>query len=166
LRYWLFFSKSLENVETAVKHLLWGFPSKDRIKEKDEKTTEEKWEKFLGYYNSIKPLDVVFFQIQNSEKKFYIHAIGIVRDKYYDDQTLIWSDEKKNRAVLYPWRVSFGIIIYSEEPFKEFNVPKERYLAGYGIAELTEDEVSDIIRSVERKLKVTISFYKKEDLSS
>jgi hypothetical protein len=51
-----------------------GFPSKDRIKEKDEKPTEGKWEKFLGYYNSIKPLDMVFFQVQNSEKKFYIHA--------------------------------------------------------------------------------------------
>jgi hypothetical protein len=85
-----------------------------------------------------------------------------VRDKYYDDQTLIWSDEKKSGTVLYPWRVSFSIIIYSKEPFKEFNVPKERYLAGYGIAELTEDEVSDIIKSVEGKLKVTISFYRKE----
>jgi len=166
LRYWLFFSKSLGNIESAVKHLLWGFPSKDRIKEKDEKTAEEKWEKFLEYYNSIKPLDIVFFQVQNSEKKFYIHAIGVVRDRYYDDQTLIWSDEKKSRAVLYPWRVSFSIIIYSKEPFKEFNVPKERYLAGYGIAELTKAEVSDIIISVEGKLKVTMRFYKKEDSSS
>jgi hypothetical protein len=102
LRYWLFFSKSLENVETAVKHLPWGFLSKDRIKEKNEKTAEEKWEEFLGYYNNIRPLDIVFFRVQNSERKFYIHAIGIVRDKYYDDLTLIWSNEKKYRAVLYP----------------------------------------------------------------
>jgi len=71
LRFWLFFSKSLENIETAVKHLLWGFPSKDRIKEKDEKTTEEKWEKYLGYYNSKVYLDLTQEDLEQELSKLF-----------------------------------------------------------------------------------------------
>lgn len=106
------------------------------------------WRKFVEVYNSIKEFDVVFFQIAGSGN---IHALGIVSGNFYDDQTLIWPLEFKNKQVLFPWRVKFSIILFSEESIATHYVSKEDYLDGYGIGKLNDQEVRNILDELEER---------------
>jgi len=62
------------------------------------------WRPFFHLYNQVTAGDVVFFQLA---EKGDIHAVGVVKDRFYDDQTPIWPEEINRGAVLFPWRVSF-----------------------------------------------------------
>jgi hypothetical protein len=103
----------------------------------------------------IKPFDVVIFQIAGTGE---IHAIGIVKGTFYDDETPIWPDEIKQNRVLFPWKVSFCSIIFSKNPFDKIYIKIEKYIDGYGIGELTEHEFRGIITKVQEQLKVDINF--------
>ena len=110
------------------------------------------WRSFIRLYNRIKPFDTVFFQIAKTGE---IHAIGIVKETYYDDQTPVWPLEKK--IVLFPWRVSFCTILFSEKPFVSHFVKIENYVDGYGIGELAEHEYRRILTKIQKQLNVDLN---------
>ncbi|MCC5998118.1 MAG: hypothetical protein LM573_03490 [Thermofilum sp.] len=144
MSYWLFSSRNIENIEKAKEELLWGFW------DREAGTKQRKyWRDFIRLYNRIKPFDVVVFQIAQTGE---IHAIGIVKETYYDDQTPIWPEEKNENRVLFPWKVSFCNIIFSKTPFISHFVKIERYIDGYGIGELHEHEFRNILEKIQERL--------------
>jgi len=146
---WLFSSKNIENIEVAKERLLWGFWDR----EAGEKQRRN-WRVFIKLYNKIKPFDIVVFQIAKTGE---IHAIGIVKETYYDDQTPIWPVEQKQNRVLFPWKVSFCNLIFSKKPFVSHFVNIESYVDGYGIGELREYEFRRILTEVQKQLNVDIN---------
>ncbi len=126
----------------AKERLLWGFWSKEV-----GRRLRENWASFIRLYNKIKPFDIVVFQIAQTGK---IHALGIVKGTYYDDQTPIWPEEK-NR-VLFPWKVCFSSLIFSRKPFTLLFTKGESYVEGYGIGELPEHEFRKILTEVQKQL--------------
>jgi len=149
----LFSSRNVRNIEIAYDRLLWGFWDR----EAGEKFRRN-WRAFIRTFNRIKPFDLVVFQIAKTGD---IHAIGLIRGKYYDDQTPVWDDEISQNKVLYPWRVSFSTILFSEKPFAKHFIKIQNYIDGYGLGELPEHEFRKILDSI--KLKIgKINFYVSE----
>jgi len=153
---WIFSSKNKENIRRASERLLWGFWDRDLARSKESKLVKN-WRQFLRLYNSIFNGDLVFFQIARTGE---IHALGIVKDKHYDDQTPIWDLEFKNNRVLFPWGVSFYTIIYSEEPFAYHFTEIRNYIDGYGVGAIPYHEAKQLLNEFEKKyhLNVNISF--------
>lgn len=147
---WVFSSMNLENIKVARERLLWGFWDR----EAGEKQRRN-WRAFIRLYNRIKPFDIVIFQIVKTGE---IHAIGIVKETYYDDQTPIWPKEKEENLVLFPWKVSFSNIIFSEKPFTSYFIKIENYMDGYGIGEVPEYEFRGILEAIKKLLNVDINF--------
>jgi hypothetical protein len=143
---WLFASKNVENIKVASERLLWGFWDR----ESGEKQRKN-WRDFIRLYNKIKPFDIVVFQTTNGN----IHGIGVVKGTYYDDQTPVWPAEKK--GVLFPWRVSFCVFIFSENPFTSLFIKIANFIDGYGIGELDRHEFQGILREIQKRLD-TIKF--------
>jgi hypothetical protein len=81
-------------------------------------------------YNRIKPFDFAVFQIAKTGE---IHALGVVKETFYDDQTPVWPKEVEQRVALYPWRVAFSFMIFSEEPILRRFTKLSDYIDGYGI---------------------------------
>jgi hypothetical protein len=104
MNFWVFSSRTLENIEVAKDRLLWGFWDREAGQK-----FQRNWRAFIRLYNKIKPFDIVAFQIAGTGE---IHGIGVVKETYFDDQTPVWPNEQ-NR-VLYSWKVSFSTIIYSK----------------------------------------------------
>ena len=150
---WVFSSKTKENIRVASERLVWGFWDRDLARSRESKLVRN-WRSFIRLYNNISRGDLVFFQIA---KTGTIHALGIVKDRYYDDQTPIWDLEVKNNRVLFPWRVSFYFIIYSEEPFARHFVEIKNYVDGYGIGELSHHEAKKILSELEKKHRLNIN---------
>jgi len=155
VRCWIFSSKNKENIRVATERLVWGFWDRDLVKNERSKLVKN-WRPFLRLYNSISSGDIVFFQIAQTGE---IHALGIVRDKFYDDQTPIWDLEIGKRKVLFPWRVSFYVIIYSEEPFTRHFIEIKNYVDGYGIGEIPYHEAKRILNEIERRYHLNINTY-------
>lgn len=150
MNFWIFSSKSVENIRVAKERLLWGFWDREvEAGEKFKKKLRKNWRSFIRLYNKIKPYDIVVFQ---TIKKGQIHAIGVVKRIYYDDQTPIWPNERDK--VLYPWKVSFCTFIFSEDPFLYHFVKIENYIDGYGIGELSEHEFRRILSKIQNKMNV------------
>jgi hypothetical protein len=99
---WLFSSTDLEDIRVGYERLLWGFWDR----ETGEKQRRN-WRSFVRTYNRIEPFDFAVFQIAKTGE---VHALGIVKEIFYDDQTLVWPKEFEQRAVLYPWRVAFSFM--------------------------------------------------------
>jgi len=57
------------------------------------------------------------------------------------------------RRALYPWRVSFYIAVYSEEPAAKLYTGIENYVDGYGIGELPNHEAQQILEKLREKLR-------------
>jgi len=144
---WLVSSKDIENIKIAKERLLWGFWDR----EAGEKQRKH-WRAFIRLFNRIKPFDVIVFQIATTGE---IHAIGIVKETFYDDQTPVWSIEK-NR-VLFFWKVSFSSILFSEEPFITHFIKIEGYIDGYGMGELSESDLRRILEKVKEKFNVELN---------
>jgi len=165
---WLFASNSLENIEEAYKNLLWGFWDKDLLDTGRKKTTSiseieetnfmvnltRHWRNFLRCFNEIKPFDIAVLQIA---KSYEIHALGVVKRTYYDDETPIWSREFESGKILFPWRVKFSIILYSKEPFLKHATPLETYIGGYGLSELPDHDFRQIVRAITNQTKIHIN---------
>ncbi|MFN4046369.1 MAG: hypothetical protein ACK4H7_03420 [Acidilobaceae archaeon] len=145
---WVFSSRNLENIRIAKDRLLWGFWDREM-----GERMRRNWRPFIRLYNRIKPFDIVVFQIAGTGE---IHAIGIVEDKHYDDQTPVWPEEIGRNKVLFPWRVSFSSIIFSEEPFTVHSVRIENYIDGYGIGELPRHEFETVKNKIQEKLGVEL----------
>lgn len=141
---WIFSSRTVENIEVAKERLLWGFWDRE-IAEKERKN----WRPFIRLYNRIKPFDIVFFQIANTGE---IHAAGIVKETYYDDQTPVWPEEQSR--ILFPWKVTFCSIIFSTKPFISHFVKISNYIDGYGIGELPEHEFRRVLAEMQRHLNM------------
>jgi len=151
-KYWVFASKNKENIKTASERLLWGFWKKphDSKSSRKKSTLAKNWRQFLHLYNNLSAGDVVFFQLAKSGD---IHAVGIAKDRFYDDQTPVWPEEVNKGKVLFPWRVSFYIIIYSEKPLGAYFTHLENYVDGYGIGEAPPHEAETVLEKLREKLK-------------
>jgi len=144
---WIFSSKNVEKIEVAKKKLLWGFWDK-RIAEKKNWN----WRAFLTLYNKIEPFDIVVFQIAYTGD---IHALGIVKKTYYDDQTPTFPDQVKH--ILYPWKVSFCTVIFSNTPLTKCYVEKANYVDGFGIGELQQYEFRSILTEIQKKVNIDLN---------
>ena len=147
MNFWIFSSKTIQNIEVARERLLWGFWDREAGKKQ-----RQNWRSFIRLYNKIKPFDIVFFQIAKTGE---IHAFGIVKKTYYDDQTPIWPNE--TRHILFPWKVSFCSIIFSNKPFIKHFVKIESYVDGYGIGELPEFEFRRILTEIQKQTNVCLN---------
>ncbi|MDI3502935.1 MAG: hypothetical protein PWR13_2 [Archaeoglobi archaeon] len=143
MTYWIFSSNSLENIEIGYRNMIWGFWDRD-AGEKQKKN----WRSFIRKYNLIKPFDIAVFQIAKTGE---IHAIGVVKEKGYDDQTPVWRSEFDQKRVLYPWRVYFSAMIFSKEPVIKKYIRIQDYLDGYGIGELEPHEFNTILNALRQK---------------
>jgi hypothetical protein len=154
LKTWLFSSRDLESIRRGYERLLWGFWDVRSAKSKElREKLEKNWRLFLSFYNNIKPFDIAVIQVARSGE---IHAIGVVKRTFYDDQTIVWPLEEKRRKVLYPWRVSFQFMIFSEEPITTFNVDKSNYIDGYGLGRLQAHHLNTILDAISNKFKLKI----------
>jgi len=141
---WVFASKNVENIEVAKERLLWGFWDRE-AGEKQKKN----WRSFIRLYNKIKPFDIVFFQIAKTGE---IHAVGIVKETYYDDQTPVWPQEQDR--VIFPWKVSLSNILFSKKPFVSHFINIANYVDGYGIGELPEHDFRRVLAEIQKQLNV------------
>lgn len=153
VRCWIFSSKNRKNIHVAFERLVWGFWDRDLVRSTESKLVKN-WRPFLRLYNSISSGDSVFFQIARTGE---MHAVGVVRDKYYDDQTPIWDQEVKGNKVIFPWRVSFHVIIYSEEPFARLYTGVKNYVDGYGIGELPYHEAKHLLDKLGKEYPVKVN---------
>lgn len=144
---WIFSSKNIENIEVAKERLLWGFWDREAGDKQGRN-----WRSFIRLYNEIKPFDIVFFQIAKTGE---IHALGIVKETYYDDQTPIWPNEQRN--ILFPWKVAFSFIIFSDKPFITHFVKIESYVDGYGIGELPEFDFRRISGEIQKNVNIDLN---------
>ncbi|MHA1677009.1 MAG: hypothetical protein ACTSU6_07515 [Candidatus Njordarchaeales archaeon] len=110
----------------------------------------------LGLITRSRPFDYVIIQIAKTGE---IHALAIVKDKYYDDQTPIWRMEIKQRRVLFPWRVPFCFIIFSEEPILRRFIEIQNYIDGYGLGEITDGDIRDVIKAIEEKSSLNLKIF-------
>jgi len=140
---WLFSSMDLENIRTAYERLMWGFWDR----EAGEKQRRN-WRSFIRTYNRIKPFDHAMIQIAKTGE---ICAIATVKDKYFDDQTPVFKAEIEQKRILFPWRVPFSFILYSEKPILTRFIEIQNYIDGYGLGEITPRDVMDVIKEVETK---------------
>jgi len=150
---WIFSSKDLENIKVAKERLMWGFWDR----EAGEKMRKN-WRDFIRLYNKIKPFDIILFQIAKTGE---IHAIGIVKNKYYDDQTPVWPIETKEGRVLFPWRIGLSFILLFENPIKTLNIKIQDYVDGYGLGRVEDHEFQTILQAVNdllQELKGSIKF--------
>jgi len=115
------------------------------------------WREFMKFYNRISSGDITTFQLFK-EKNFYIHGLSVVQDKFYDDETPIWDDEKESGHVIYPWRARFGFMLYSESPIIELAIPTHEYVTGYGIGKLSRGDLETVIKSLEKTTSLKIKF--------
>ena len=146
MNFWLFSSINVENIEVAKDRLLWGFWDRE-AGEKQKRN----WRAFIRLYNKLKPFDIVVFQVARTGE---IHAIGIVKETYYDDQTPIWPREREQRRILYLWKVSFCSMIFSKNPFISHFIRIENYVDGYGIGELPEHGFRRILSEIQKQINV------------
>jgi hypothetical protein len=120
--------------------MLWGFP--DRKRSKNERYSRN-WKDFVKWYNRISTGDIVVFQLY--KPRYLIHAIGVVKDRHYDDETPVFREEDDSGDVIYPWRITFSLMIFSPEPIVELAVPTEDYLRGYGLGKLSRPDFDVIL---------------------
>lgn len=147
---WIFSSNTVENIQTAKERLMWGFWDREAGGKQ-----RQNWRQFIRLYNKIKPFDIALIQIARTGE---IHAIAIIRDTYYDDQTSIWPNETQQKRVLYPWRVSFSNIVFSDAPFTSHFIKLENYIDGYGLGELPEHEFRKILDDVNAKIGAEMNY--------
>jgi len=119
-----------------------GFWDRDAAGSRRGSKLARNWRSFLRLCNDISSGDVAFLQVAGSGD---IHAVGVAGERFYDDQTPIWGREIEERRALYPWRVSFYIVVYSEEPIVKLYTGIENYVDGYGIGELPNHEAQQIL---------------------
>ncbi|MCR8487038.1 MAG: hypothetical protein ABIL29_08370 [candidate division WOR-3 bacterium] len=145
---WLLSSSNIDNIKIAKDRLLWGFWDRDAGKK-----MRKNWRSFIRLYNKIEPFDLAIFQIA---KNGYIHGIGVVKNTYYDDQTPVWPNEITKGKVLYPWRVEFSIMIFSEDPIITHFISISNYIDGYGLGEVSHHELETVLTAIKENFKIEI----------
>jgi len=151
---WLFSSSDLENIKVGFEHLMWGFWDRDaQISQKLKEKLTKNWRIFIKTYNRIKPFDYCMLQIAKTGE---IHAIAVIKDKQFDDQTPIWPLEIRKGKVYYPWRIEFSIIIYSEKPILKRFIKIENYIDGYGLAEASLTDLTDVLNALSKYSELKI----------
>ena len=132
----------------GYERLLWGFWDR----EAGEKQRRN-WRSFARAYNRIKPFDFAVLQVAKTGE---VHALGVVKETFYDDQTPVWPKEVEGRVVLYPWRVAFSFMLFSEEPILRRFIKLPDYIDGYGIGELPLTDFNDILAEISKKFKLAM----------
>jgi len=67
--------------------------------------------------------------------------------------------EIKQRRVLFPWRVPFCFIIFSEEPILRRFIEIQNYIDGYGLGEITDGDIRDVIKAIEEKSSLNLKIF-------
>lgn len=147
---WIFSSNTVKNIQIAKDRLMWGFWDREAGKKQ-----KENWRQFIRLYNKIKPFDIALIQIAGTGE---IHAIATIRNTYHDDQTPVWPTEMRQKRVLYPWRVSFSNILFSDTPFTSHFIKLENYIDGYGLGELPEHEFRKILDDVKAEINAEMNY--------
>jgi len=151
---WLFSSNDLENIKVGFEHLMWGFWDRDApVSEKLKQKLTKNWRLFIKTYNRIKPFDHCLIQITRTGD---IHAIAVIKNKQFDDQTPIWPLEIRTGKVHYPWRVEFSLVIYTERPILKRFTKIENYIDGYGLAEITSTDLTDVLNALSKCTEIKI----------
>ena len=149
---WLFSSSNLDHIRRAYERLVWGFWDRPTQAKTDfQRRLIKNWRSFIRMFNRIKPFDYAVIQIAGSG---HIHALGVIKSTGYDDQTPIWDKEIQQRRVLFPWRVYFSFIIFSERPITTLYTKISDYIDGYGISELPIHELRHIIDSIDVRINI------------
>lgn len=104
-------------------------------------------------YQRIKPFDCAIFQIAKTGE---LHAVGVVRETFYDDQTPIWPEEIQTKRVQWPWRVSFCFMLFSEEPIMTRFIKSGDYIDKYGLGTVAAQDLGDLFMAVEKKSSLKI----------
>ena len=152
--YWLVCTTNLDNIRTAYDRLVWGFPD---ISTRWGEKYKRNWRYFVKMFNRILSGDVMVFQ-HIKGRSYLVHAIGVVKDRYYDDETPILSDEVKEGYVIFPWKVRLGLMIFSEEPIAKLAILTQDYLTGYGIGRLRSTDIQAIVTNLEKITGLKVRF--------
>jgi len=139
----VFSSSDLGNIRMAYERLIWGFWDREAGSKQ-----RRNWRSFIRAYNWIRRFDYVLIQIAKTGE---IHAMAVVKDMYHDDQAPIWKAEPEQRRVLFPWRVLFCFIIYSEKLILRRFIEIQNYIDGYGLGEIMDRDIADIVKVFEEK---------------
>lgn len=150
MSFWLVSSIDVDNIRRASERLLWGFWDREAGYKQ-----RKNWRDFIRTYNKIKPFHIVVFQVARTGE---IHAVGVVKETYHDDQTPIWDKEISQGKVLYPWRVSLSAILFSEKPFVKHFIKMENYLDGYGLGEIPENDFRKVLADIKSKIDADLNF--------
>jgi hypothetical protein len=102
---WVCSSNNIESLRTLAEKLVWGFWWKDF-------QPKGNWRQFIGEYEKISDGDAVIFQLRDTG---HIHSLGVVKEKFYDDQTKTFPYELERNRVLFYNRLKFHIVIFSEK---------------------------------------------------
>jgi len=149
MSFWLFSSNDVDNIRRAYERLVWGFWDRE-AGEKQRKN----WRSFIRVYNRIKPFHIAVFQVARTGE---VHAVGVVKETYYDDQAPVWDNEIEQNRVLYPWKVSLSTMAFSEKPFVKHFIKIENYIDGYGVGEIPEHEFRKIFDDIKSKLNADLN---------
>lgn len=98
-------------------------------------------------------------QEKNKKETGEIHAMAIVKEKYYDDQTPIWKAEIEQRHIIWPWRIPFCFMIYSEQAILRRFIEIQNYIDGYGLGEIAIRDIADVIEVLEEKSNLKIKIF-------
>jgi hypothetical protein len=104
-------------------------------------------------YQRIKPFDHAIFQLAKIGE---LHAFGVVKQSFFDDQTLVWPEETRQGRALFPWRVSFSLVLFSEEPVMTRFIKAGDYIDGYELGEVGAQDLGDLIQAFEKKSSLKI----------
>jgi hypothetical protein len=114
---------------------------------------KQNWRRFVMSYQRIRPFDHAIFQLAKTGE---LHAFGVAKERFFDDQTLVWPEETRQRKVLFPWRVSFSLVLFSEEPLMSRFIKAGDYIDGYGLGEVGAQDLGDLIQTFEKKSSLKI----------
>jgi hypothetical protein len=59
-------------------------------------------------------------------------------------------------VVLYPWRVAFSFMIFSEEPILRRFIKLSDYIDDYGIGGLSPIDFNDVLAEISKKFKLAM----------
>ncbi|MCD6465914.1 hypothetical protein J7L27_06075 [Candidatus Bathyarchaeota archaeon] len=150
--FWMFFSTSAEDIDIAFQNRIWGFWHKDLVREGSlrEKLVRT-WKQFLKAYSQMKPLDLAFFQTK-LRGSLCVVGLAVLGEKFYDDQTIIFTWEKNAKRVLFPFRIKLNFGMYSlSEPIIEKSLPTHEWIEGQGIGRLEPSDILPLVSSLEKR---------------
>jgi hypothetical protein len=127
---------------------MWGFWDRDAGTKQ-----RQNWRRFVMTYQRLKPFDHAIIQMAKTGD---LHAFGVIKGSYFDDQTPVWPEEIRQGKVLFPWKVSFSLILFSEGAIMKRFIKGGDYIDGYGLGEARPQDTGDLIAAIENRTSLKI----------